>query len=43
MTGRFIALDKNPGVRSIAIGEALRRLIAQCVLTVAKCVLTVAK
>ena len=32
MSGRLIALDKNPGVRPIGIGESWRRLFAECLL-----------
>ncbi len=35
MSGRLIALDKNPGVRPIGIGELWRRLFAKCLLAVA--------
>ena len=36
MAGRLIALDKSPGVRPIARGAVVRRLIAKCLLSVAK-------
>ena len=35
MSGRLIALDKNPGVRPIDIGESWCRLFAKCLLAVA--------
>ena len=35
MSGRFIALDNNPGVRPTGIGESWRRLFAKCLLSVA--------
>ena len=34
--GRLIALNKNPGVRPIGIGEVCRRLIAKAVLCIGK-------
>ena len=35
MFGRLVALDKQPGIRPIGIGETWRRLFAKCVLRVA--------
>ena len=35
MSGRLIALDKNPGVRTIGIGELWYRLFAKCLFAVA--------
>ena len=35
MSGRLIALDKNPGVHSIGIDESWRRFFTKCLLTVA--------
>ena len=34
MSGRFIALDKSPGIRPVGIGETWRRLLAKCLLRV---------
>ena len=34
MANRLVALDKNPGVRPIGIGETYRRLLAKCLLRV---------
>ena len=31
MAGRLVALDKNPGVRPVGIGEAIRRLMENLV------------
>jgi len=35
MSGHLTALDKNPGVRLIGMGESWRRLFAKCLLVVA--------
>ena len=34
MSGRLIALDKQPGVRPVGVGETLRHLFAKIVLKV---------
>ena len=34
-SGRLIALDKQPGIRPVGVGEMWRRLIANCLLKVA--------
>ena len=34
VAGRLIALDKNPGVRPIGVGEVCRRLIGKAILSV---------
>ena len=35
MSGRLIALDKQPGIRPVGVGETWRRLMAKCLLKVA--------
>ena len=35
MAGRLIALDKQPGIRPVGVGETWRRLMAKCLLKVA--------
>ena len=34
MSGRLIALDKQPGIRTVGVGETWRRLMAKCLLHV---------
>ena len=34
MSGRLIALDKQPGIRPVSVGETWRRLMAKCQLWV---------
>ena len=34
MSGRLIALDKQPGIRPVGVGETCRRLMAKCLLRV---------
>jgi len=36
MSSRLVAIDKNPGVRPVGIGDAICRFIAKCVLEVTK-------
>ena len=35
MSGRLIALDKQPGIRPVGVGETWRRLMAKCLLKLA--------
>ena len=35
VSGRLIALDKQPGIRPVEVGETWRRLVAKCLLKVA--------
>ena len=35
MSGRLIALDKQPGIRPVRVGESWRRMMAKCLLRVA--------
>ena len=34
MSGRLIALDKQPGIRPVGVGETWRRLMAKCLMRV---------
>ena len=34
MSGRLIALDKQPGIRPVGVGETWRRLMAKCLIKV---------
>ena len=34
MSGRLIALDKQPGIRPVGVGETWRRMMAKCLLRV---------
>ena len=34
MIGRLIALDKQPGIRPVGVGETWQRLMAKCLLRV---------
>ena len=34
MSGRLIALEKSPGIRTVGIGETWRRLLDKCLLRV---------
>ena len=34
MSGRLIALDKQPGIRPVSVGETWQRLMAKCLLQV---------
>ena len=35
MSGRMIALDKQPGIRPVGVGETWRRMMEKCLLRVA--------
>ena len=35
MSGRMIALDKQPGIRPVGVGETWHRLMAKCLMKVA--------
>ena len=34
MSGRLIAMDKQPGIRPVGVGETWRRLMAKCLLKI---------
>ena len=36
MSGRIIALEKQPGIRPVGVGETWLRLMAKCLLRMAK-------